>query len=260
MSIHSHEGFGIEKSWLVKSLYLLQSTTSFIKDVNLGQQELGLGNRKVMALKNYLIQGKMIKKIKQDYMLTDFAKVLIKNDPNLYQNETIIAIFYQLACEPTRGEIFYWYMNEFEMRHFDKKSLLERLQASYPDKAQRTLENAWNSLHLTLTNKELGLGEECGWMKEKRGAIFEKGYPEKGSFSIGIFAFALIDYARRLGTSSLNLQEIISGKGSPGKVFNLPADMVDNMLADLETRYRKELITYSKTAGLNSVGIVTVDP
>jgi len=86
--------FGIEESWLRKGLRRIRSNPLFFAKNNkqFAQQELGMGNKQVEALIDWLVSSNLVAKHKENkvsrFILTEFGELVANYDADLSEDGT----------------------------------------------------------------------------------------------------------------------------------------------------------------------------
>ena len=107
--------------------------------------------------------------------------------------------------------------------------------------------------------EETPFGEEFGfWIKNKEGNYIRK-VQESPLFPRAIFAYALLDWAKKQQRQSVHMEKLLES-GGVGKIFRLKRETLDTLLVDVGEQYEKKVAWISHTAGLNSVAIMDVPP
>ncbi len=264
MGLNANSTFGFEKSWFVKALKkIIEDGTIFTKaKLKEAQLYFSIGSQKVEALQKWLIGSGLGESSKGKLHITRIGGIVLHYDSNLYEYGTWIMILHNLGSHPHTPEIVYWYLNEFKTLEFTISDLKTSLHqygnygGSYVDNAWQALKNAFSSSSSTPFGEEFRLFEEVDVKK----GIYRKRYPSKDYIHPLIFAYCVVDWAQRNNKDTVLISDILFGKGLPGSLLNLPERIVDELLNEIDTTYRKRIFDVDRKAGLNRVSIFVKEP
>ena len=255
------EHFGFEKRWVVKTLKLLPDYPDLFKR-NDNQIILGIGPNKITGLHIWMKGMELIEGIRKSVELTPVGQIIKEYDEYLNEYGTWIALIHNLSVYPPHDPAgFYWFFNEFNKIEFSREelntSLIESTLFSHLKKSSKIegLRGFLAALRNPVISEELRLFEEV----EK--GRFRKNYPPKECFHPLIFAYCIVDWAKRNGKKDIiQIEEIISSKGLPGRVFNLPMAYVQEKLDKIDMKYSKQIMDVDRFAGLNRVVLKVKNP
>jgi len=255
------EHFGFEKGWIVKVLKLLpQYPDLFKRDDN--QMILGIGPNKINGLYIWLKGMELIEGTGKSVKLTHVGQIIKEYDGYLNEYGTWITLIHNLSIYPPHKPAgFYWFFNEFNKIEFSREelntSLVESTLFAHLKKSSKMegLRGFLAALRNPVISEELRLFEEV----EK--GQFRKNYPPKEYFHPLIFAYCIVDWAKRNGKKDVvQIEEIVSAKGMPGRVFNLPVEYVQEKLDKIDMKYSKQIMDVDRFAGLNRVILKVKNP
>jgi len=248
--------FGFEREWIIKALkYLPENSTLFSKKARKETQMLlGIGPNKITALFNWLRGMELMEGRSDNTKLSNLGELVKKYDPYLNEYGIWGAIIYHLSTFPPHSPAgFYWYFNEFIRYEFNKEDMKSELFSSPL------------FLHLSSTSKEKGLtglfaalrnpiiSEDLCLFEQVENNLYRKGHPPKEYLHPIIFAYTTVDWARRNERNVIPIAQIVSGKGLPGKIFNLSERLINEYLSEIDIRYQKRILDVDRTAGLDRV-------
>ena len=259
-SFSGHESFQLRYGWL-KNVYdavvedIGKNDTSATFDPDVAMARFGVGKNMVSSMRHWAICCGIIEIPENSKLiqLTDIAHFLFKKengrrnkcDPFLEHPASLWLLHWLLAGRPNKTT-WYWSFNHFRSAAFNRKDLEKDLVKMA--KGQRWTNKAstikkdvqcflrlyaespshpapedmlWSPFH------ELGLIRKTG---KRDGFRFLRG--KKSTLGQGVFTYALIDFWRQYAESSMTLsfEAITRAPGSPGKVFLLGEDDVNDRL------------------------------
>jgi len=248
------ETFGFEKGWIVKVMKLLPKYPDLFKR-NDNRILLGIGPNKITAIYIWLKGMELINGTRRSVQLTPIGQIIKEYDEYLNEYGTWMILIHNLSTSPPHNPAgFYWFFNEFNKIEFTreelKKALMENPLFSHlkPVSKEKGLTGLLAALRNPVVSDELKLFEEI-----ERGR-FRKNYPPKEYFNPLIFAYCIVDWAKRNGEKEITqIEEIIYSKGMPGKVFNLFENYIQEKLNEIDMKYSKKIFDVERLAGLNRV-------
>jgi len=259
LSVHT-ESFGFEKEWLVKLMKSIDTYPDlFVREDN--QTLLGMGNRKLNALYVWARGMELISGDKKQAKLTELGRIIREYDAYLTEYGSWIVLIHNLSVHPPHNPAsFYWFFNEFDRLEFSR------------DELKRQFIHSPMFDHISLITKDKGLtgliaalrstviAEELRLFEEVEKGKFRKGYPPRNLFHPLIFAYCIVDWARRNGEKDvIQIEDINRSSGMPGKVFNLPERFVNDKLDEVDLKYGKKILDVERFSGLNRVRIKISD-
>ena len=295
MKFKAHQSFFIRKGWLSKGIRAVGENSAILMPSNSREamDSLGLGANQVVALRYWLTALGLIEKSsnKKEHTTTELCRVISANDPYIEELGTLWVLHYNLATNRDEATSWYWFFNRLNSKVFTKRDLVEGLHnfvATYdPDqgdeksssKAVSSLESDVDCIfstyipHERLTGKHVSpesvidcpLGD-LGIVDIENRSL--KTYRKKsGNTDIPnmVVLYAILKQltAMKAGAPDdsprhveIKISELLSGEGSPGKIFNLDSVQLLNKLYELE---RLGHLTVNKTAGSDVVRISSAE-
>lgn len=255
------ETFGFEKSWIVKGIKLLLQYPDLFKRSD-NRKLLGIGPNKITALYIWLKGMELITGSRSSVKLTPVGQIIKDYDEYFNEYGSWIVLIHNLSISPPHNPAgFYWFFNEFNKVEFNREKLKQALMNNplfthlRPVSKEKGLTGLLAALRNPVISQELRLFEEI----EK--GLFRKNYPPKQYFHPLIFAYCIMDWARRNGKKDVvQIEEIIFTKGMPGKVFNLSEKYVQEKLDEIDMKYSKWIFDVDRFAGLNRVVLKVKNP
>lgn len=275
MKFRAHETFFIRKGWLSKGMErIVEKPDLFIdKDEN-PMDILGIGVNMVKSLRYWLqavgltsepVRGRRIQ------MLTGLGQQIYQNDRYIEELGTLYLLQYQLAKKESEAPAWYFFFNEFNMSEFTKEEFVQDLQnyilmseeKSVP--AIRSLNDDFSCIINTYLPRyksnpgkvspennidcpfgELGLVD----IANKKKKTFKKSIPSARSFNPWAVLAVIVDQAN--GRDEIGLNELLTKPCNIGKVFNLDAITMLDILHEIESIGKIKII---RTAGLDVIHI-----
>ncbi|MEW6416685.1 MAG: DUF4007 family protein [Nitrospirota bacterium] len=264
MSLEASSTFGFEKAWFVKALKKIsEDETIFLKSrTKEAQIYFSIGSKKVEALHKWLIGAGLAEGSRTRTQISKIGGIISHYDPGLYEYGTWFVILYNLGSYPHTPEIVYWYLNEFKTLEFTLSDLKAALH-QYGDFGKSYVDNAWQALKNTFSyNSSTPFGEEFRLFEEvdSKNGIYRKRYPQKEYIHPLIFAYCIVDWTKRNKKETVIIADIASAKGLPGRLLNLPERITEELLTDIDIKYRKRVFDVDRKAGLNRISIFIKEP
>lgn len=274
MKFRAHETFFIRKGWLSKGMkHIVEKPGLFVdKDEN-PMDVLGIGANMVKSLRYWLQAVGLTeepKNGKRDQTLTEFGKCIFEKDCYIEELGTLYLLHYKLATNKKDATAWYYFFNVFAISEFTREDFVREIQKyimmeGEPDVALRSLSDDFNCIVNTYlprykvntkkvspeNNIDCPLGE-IGLIdilnKEKK--IYKKVTPFSGSFHPWVTYAVIMDNAK--GRHEINLNELLTAECNIGKVFNLDAIAMIDILHNIE---KIGLLKIIRTAGLDIIHI-----
>lgn len=281
MKFRAHDTFFIRKGWLSKGMkYVAQSPDVFISKEDNPMDVLGIGANMVKALRYWLQAVGLTEELNKGKRIQNFTvlgKSIYENDRYMEEIGTLYLLHYKLATNREEATAWYYFFNEFSMSEFSKEDFVTALNnyismsgesEDKGNKAIRSLSddfvciiNTYLSRYKSNQNKvapennidcplgELGLVDILN--REKR--TYKKSIPAVSTFDPWIILAVIVDQAN--GKSEIGLNELLTAPCNIGKVFNLDAISMLELLRKVEKTGEIKII---RTAGLDIIRINNV--
>jgi hypothetical protein len=279
MYFGAHESFHIREGWLRKGLLGIEKNPYLFSDPYPGD-ELGVGHNMVSAIR-YWLQATRLAKAQTElkdgkkvvrFSRTPLAEVILKHDPYLEEDGTLWVLHYQLATNKDLAPTWYWFFNIFGIRHFTQDLLFGHLQRYVEGELRRkisprTLEKDFRCLVRTYARSEEKAKRfydedtyDCPLASLNLLHVLPltKAYrlvsPPPEMLHPLLVAYALMEMRLQLPLQpdEVSLRDALYEQGSPGRVYVLDSETLYEHLLRLESEER-ELLTFSRTAGLNLI-------
>ena len=273
MKFRAHDTFFIRKGWLSKGMERVVGKPDLFVDKEENPMDiLGIGANMVKALRYWLqavgltsesVNGRRIQS------LTDFGQRVYAHDRYIEELGTLYLLQYQLAKQKEEATAWYFFFNIFNMSEFTKEEFVQEMQnyilMSDEDGsvALRSLNddfaciiNTYLPRYKTSPDKvspennidcpfgELGLVD----IANKKRKTFKKSIPAAKTFNPWMVLSVIADQAD--GREEIGLNELLTSPCNIGKVFNLDAITMLDILHDIENIGMLKII---RTAGLDVI-------
>lgn len=274
MRFRAHETFFIRKGWLSKGMkHIVEKPGLFVDKTENPMDILGIGSNMVKSLRYWLQTVGLTeepKKGKRDQMLTDFGKEVFEHDCFIEEIGTLYLLHYKLATNKEEASAWYHFFNKFSMSEFTKEDFVKEIQKymkieGEADVALRSLNDDFNCIintylprYKTSTKRvspennidcplgEMGLIDILN--KDKK--TYKKTTPPVSTFNPWVVYAVIMDNAA--GRDEIGLNELLTAECNIGKVFNLDAIAMIDILHKVE---KIGLLKIIRTAGLDVVHI-----
>lgn len=276
MKFRAHDTFFIRKGWLSKGMkYVHVKNDVFAaKDEN-PMDVLGIGANMVKALRYWLqavgltVEPTSGKKIQS---FTKLGNSVFVHDRYIEELGTLYLLQYKLASNKDEATAWYYFFNVFNMTEFSRDDFVDsilrwiKMEEGESGVAIRSLNDDFSCIISTYlprykTNPsriapennidcpfgELGLIDILS--KEKK--TYRKAIPTANSINPWIALAVIVDQAN--GAKEVSLNELLAAPCNIGKVFNLDAITMLDVLYQIE---RLNKIKINRTAGLDVIRIL----
>lgn len=273
-----HETFPLRLLWLKKAY---DAVGDGVEARTFQEQDaiarFGVGRNMAASMRYWaLATGYFVEQDKMIFATALGAKILSDEglDPYLEQAATVWLAHWHVAGKPDMTTTAYYAFNHLSAIEFDPGILLEELFALVEDNGWRatrgTLKRDIEVFLRSYVRRGDALNEdaaepllaELAIIREARlGGWYEFVRGPKPSLHDAVFAYALGDYwERNGGATTLTVEQICYGPGSPGRVFKLDEDSVITRLMRLGD-LTSGAWQWVDTAGLRQVQrIASFDP
>ncbi|MFQ6041412.1 MAG: DUF4007 family protein [Candidatus Poribacteria bacterium] len=282
MQFAKHQSFHIREGWLRKGMRAILKNPRIFLEEN-ASDELGIGKNMVSSLR-YWMQATSL--TKEEYqmvdgvkricqVLTPFGETIYRFDPYFEEEVTLFAVHASLARNMDMATAWYWLFNLSPQREFDRTSFLTSLGdyiALHQEKevAEKSLEKDFSCIlrtylpaeeddetHIQRSPESL---LECplstlGLITKIDKNKFRLSPPDIERFDPILILYVLLSQQqqRRPEQVTVNLYDALTEPGNVGRVFNLDAVLLSELLMRLSSEYDEEFLRLERTAGLDSI-------
>lgn len=273
MKYSGHESFSIRKDWLAKGIRKFESLK---KDELTSMDELGIGKNMVKSLRYWLkVTGITIDDPKKkEFKLSELGEVINAHDKYTEELGTLWLLHYNLAKNIDYATSWYYYFNEFNLTEFTADDFISSLknwdELNNPKPASiSSIIKDFDCLRRTYlprsSESELIKPEdngpesnmecpftELGLLKVVEKGVYRKVSPIKQNIPSLIILAVIIDQANN--EKEIKLSALQNDTNNVGKIFNLDAILMINILSELEN---KDYVQVVRTAGLDVLRLKT---
>ena len=265
MRFSGHQTFHLREAWLYKGLTAL-STDGEIFARDDAAEKLGVGKNMAEAMLYWLQACQLVRKT-EGFALTPMATSILKHDPYLELDGTILLIHYLLATNEDQASAWYWFFNKLGVTEFDTETLAIYLQ-TYAEKhgsrrlPDNTVSREINCL-LATYRRPTYEGRETpetvnpspfarfALVEAMAGNRYRKRGIDPSRIDPCVFAYMLGIYWREvLGKpSTVTFELVANGEKSPALALGLSEEQVAHLLDQLSKQDRAPYLNFSRTGG-----------
>jgi hypothetical protein len=274
LQFSGHETFAFRHGWLKKVFDAIsKSTISSDQSVFKAEDaiaDFGVGKNMVNSMAHWAVASRVISKNK--LKVTTLGEAIFTDggfDPFLDDIGTLWLIHWNIVSDVIPSTTWYFAFHKFSGVTFDKPRLVAAIQDYRTEMedtktAQNTISrdvDCFVSTFVMKKNKSGELGEdslECPLVElslisetENKG-LYEFSIGPKASLPTLIFLHALDEFFDGAEGSSLTLENITYGSGSPGKAFKLDENSVAEYLIEISEASDNDY-TWIDTAGVRTL-------
>lgn len=277
MKFRAHDTFFIRKGWLSKGMKYVQNKSDVFVDKNENPMDiLGIGSNMVKALRYWLQAVGLTVEThsgRRTQQFTELGASVFEHDRFMEELGTLFLLQYKLASNKEEASAWYYFFNEFTMAEFTKENFVASLQnyvlmnESGNPVAIRSLNDDFTCIINTYLPKhkngaEKGSPEnniDCPFgdlclvdVLSKTRRTYKKTTPPISSIHPWIAMAVIQDQAQ--GRKEISLNELLTAPCNIGKVFNLDALAMLDLLRKVERLGEVKII---RTAGLDVIHILS---
>ena len=258
-----HESFILREGWLNKGLFEIEKNAKVFSE-NYGADELGVGPNMAKSIRYWLKTMNLTEdKPKEGTKLTELGRIILTGDPYLEDIFTIWLLHCQIVKNYALATAWGLFFDSFSYEEFSRKQMndeMTELAADYTDGekfSEKSVEDDCDAiLRMYVKRKEKQMNPEEKnkspfWklnLLKVSGDMFEKCQPDLNKVPEDIIYYLLNDLLQE--HDSVQIDELLTMKGGPGKIMNLKRTMLIELLERLENQ---DKIIINHTAGLNMV-------
>lgn len=267
--VSGHETFACRYTWLPKAVRYVSEDASILNREDDAMVTFGVGKNMVRSIRFWAEAARIIARSEQGHVVTEFGRQLLQSagreqgfDPFLEDIQTLWLIHWNLASNATEP-LYGWdfLLNRWQHPHLTASMVISAfvkdrsLQERPP--SEKTLEQMYEVfIHTYLPSRgrkgevrednldsplvELQLLVPEGLRQTEDDArrhepVFRFRREAKPEISMALFAYCLDDFwrTRHPDESSVPLNLVVSGHGSPGQLFKLPEEDIRNRVEQL---------------------------
>lgn len=271
MRFSGHQTFTLRESWLYKGLNAISADQMALSKDD-AAEKLGVGKNMAEAIA-YWLQACQLAQRNDGLELTSIARTILKHDPYLELDGTILTIQYLLATNEEQATAWYWFFNKLGVTEFDSETLNIYL-STYAEKAgakkvqESTVQREIACLLGTYRRPEYGTREtpetvnpspfaRFGLLQVLKDGRYKKLPIETSQINPKVFAFLLHKYWAEvlLKPSSITFDLIAKGDKSPALAFGLNEEQTAHILDTISKLPGRNYLTFNRTGGYSIVTI-----
>ncbi|RMH14047.1 MAG: DUF4007 family protein [Gammaproteobacteria bacterium] len=281
MPFGKHETFYLRDGWLSKGLAAIQRNPRIFREKDAPVQ-LGIGRNMVRSLSFWMLATGLAERTKDEerilvHTLTPFGQAVWEYDQYLENEGTLWLVHYHLVCSREQATTWYWLFNHFAPTLFDKETFLNELgqwviaHQEGQNVSPRTLERDFQVfLHTYLPGDPRRSPEDTlesplthlGLLAPVDKTTYRLCQPSAERIPPLVVLYVLLQ--ERPGqprvASSLNLLQALRKPMSVGRVFNLNAAALVELLQRLERQNPEYAVRLVRTGGLDQLQLPSVTP
>lgn len=291
MKFKAHQSFFIRKGWLSKGMRAVVNDGSIFmpSSSKAAMDELGLGANQVQSLRYWLQAVGLVVESgsPKRSLLTEFGKIVLENDPYVEEMGTLWALHCNLASNASEATSWYYFFNEAKAKSLSKDDFvggMQRYISMYSDddapgstkgRAISSIESDFDCiLNTYITHEKLSgkpaspenvidcpLGDLGVLDIDNRSLKTYRKKPANLATLPGMIVLYAISRkieiereldGKWLDSTEISLEELLSGRFSPGRLFNLDSVALLSKLYELEN---DGCIRLNRTAGSDVVRV-----
>lgn len=279
MPYAKHESFHIREGWLSKGMDAIHQAPRALRRET-APVDLGLGRNMVRALRFWLVATGLTRQTWENQLmqvLTPFGELVWRYDRYLEDEGTLWLIHYHLACSKDGATAWYWFFNHCAYTVFDQETFVEELgqwAINHEERkpvAQRTLERDFQVLVRTYlpTGRDRSPEDlmesplaELGLLEVVDRRQYRLLQPDPDRLHPLIVLYVLLQRCpgEPWPERQIGLTQVLREPMSVGRVFNLGAAGLIDVLNRLEMRYPEWAVRLVRAAGLDRLTLPKVEP
>jgi len=291
MKFKAHQSFFIRKGWLSKGMRAVVNDGAIFMPSNskTAMDELGLGANQVTSLRYWLQAIGLVEESGSPKRgrLSEFGQIVFDNDPYVEEMGTLWALHCNLASNANEATSWYYFFNEAKAKSLSKDDFVNGMQryismysndggpGSTKGRAISSIESDFDCIlntyitHERLSGKPVSPENVIDCPLGDLGILdidsrSEKTYRKKpANLATLPGILVLFSIARKieverekdgrwLDSSEIPLEELLNGRYSPGRLFNLDSVALLSKLYELEN---DGCIRLNRTAGSDVVRV-----
>lgn len=275
VKFRAHDTFYIRKGWLSKGMkYINEKPDVFVSKEENPMDVFGIGANMVKALRYWMQAVGLSEEPNSGHRtqtFTPFGKSVFENDKYIEEIGTLQLLHYKLATNEENATAWYFFFNKFNLSEFCKEDFVNALNnyvlINGENVSPRSLDDDFNCIINTYlpkyksnpekvspeNNLDCPLSELALVDTINKRKLYKKSTPLVSSFSPWVILAVIM--AQADGRNSIPLNELLTKEKSIGKVFNLDAISMIEILHNVEKTAEIKII---RTAGLDIIKINNV--
>ena len=270
-----HDSFHLRTGWLKKAYENVKDEPKVFSRTD-ATEIFGVGKNMVNAIRHWSVATKVLDSKNHEYKQTDFGHLIFSTDQYLEDISSLWLLHYQLTTNTKRSTLWNWAFNYFNHNNFDKtlflasiKSFLSK-QDHLNENSQKTIEGDFAAFIKTYCERDQAIDTAREDVLDSPFSVLELiNSTGKGTyrFKIGpkkelpdeIIAYSILKLLHRRkqnsrgGAQSVNLDELLYGPESPGRVFKLDPETLIHYIESICSSGLLGNASYSISAGIKQL-------
>lgn len=266
--LKGHGSFYIREGWLQKGLKKFQAEGPDLFSKREANEILGVGANMVSAIKYWLISTGLLEysNDKKTLCISSLGEKIRQYDPYIEDYFTLWILHYNIATNTEYCTSWYLFFNKIDVKYFSKQELFELMKEKFEEifkptkySTQSLADDCECILKMYLYNKYEEVSPEDNLIspfaklglikfKDRKKGVYEKGSPNFNLLPPLVILYALVDYLN--GKTAIDLEEIVFGSNTIGKIFNIDNFAFYRYLEILEKQGYVKIV---RTADLNTL-------
>ena len=265
LTFNRHQSFYFREGWLRKGMLAVENDSGFFLNKD-ADQVLGLGKNMVASLRYWMVSTGMAEEVKEKgkmvQYITPIGKVILDSDPYFELSGTLWIVHVLLASNSEHASTCYWFFNRYAKAIFNKEDFVLNLERWVISNGKEVSVDSLNRDFDCFTRTYLsfeGTPEDilvCPLVNlgvldvvdnknhsvlsgSKKGRLFRFKRPDIKGLDPLIVGWALARWRQefRADTFQVSFFEALRDNKSPGRLFNLSATLLIDILNKLEEQH-----------------------
>lgn len=272
MKFRAHETFFLRKGWLNKGLKQVKIKADVFTDKKENPMDIfGIGSNMVKSLRYWLQATGLTKENtsgKRYQQFTELGEIIYSNDRYLEELGTLFLLHYKLVTNKEEATSWYYFFNVFNQLEFNKDEFVNEISKYISiegnDVALRSLNDDFNciintyisrvKLNVGKVSAESNIDSPFGELSlinissKGKNYRYKKMLVKASTIDPWIALAVIVEEAK--GETSIQLNHLLNNPCNIGKVFNLDAVSMLELLHSIEKIGKIKII---RTAGLDVI-------
>lgn len=267
MGFGQHQSFYLRPQWLYKGIKEVKENPRFFYD-NTHFEQLGIGKNMAKSAKYWLLATSLLEEKKQsgktEHHITQLGSIINKYDTYIQHPLTKSILHYKLTSDSKVATTWFWFFNVYKEVIFDKTTLLESLEKWVNSSLKKSISinslkrdidcliQMYNSNNLNSATPEDVIRspfEDLFLISNTVKSAYKKTAVDIAYKHETLFITLLL-FLEQNEISEVGLDEIVSGEGMWGKIYNLSRTNIIDSLEEMQKVYP---ISFTRTNRLDVV-------
>lgn len=267
LKLKGHQTFGLREGWIYKGLNAVKNDERIFSSNN-APDVMGVGSTMVKAIKYWLVAFKLMKySQKNGYVLTEFGRCILDNDPYLEMNFTVCLLHYNIVKNISEAPSWYIFFNKCDIDYVNKKELENLMKINITglfgdiDYSNKSLISDINVM-LNMYCKEKTVDPEDNKYSPlselkllyKSEDNYYKRCIDSKRIDLDIVLYIILKYKEDNDVNTISIDNLYKDVNGLGNIYNMSRIMINMYLDELDNL---EYIKVDRTAGLDVINILT---